>query len=638
MSLFGGESAPVTTSDSASDSDSHNARADDRLSPPTAVAVNLQSAQNPAITIDSDNSDNLYLESGEDEESEKEQSSRPNRFTGQPQTWKGYTAADRQVATSLGQIQDSDLAAHLYNAHALKRRARRPVEELEGLKDWQNRDTWLRTGKDLQYTDAAGLEQTELVPSKDWTAWPLPPESTVPAYDAIVTGQVHGAQDEWSIGGEHTKDAGVELRDEMLAVFLRIAKENWNSRESDVEALRGREPNDISRSRSRSKSARSVKSQRSVSRDDFMPKNGGDGEEDGQVRTDGENERLGKRGREAQAEVLTKPTVLADDARAYRLLQPSINSMLSKLDELAMAIQRTRLNHFSHGEFGSRSSQSDYTSAAESTGPESRSSSRIASTRQRRKHPRSRSLSRKGSPTTKGADGRSQYQEGTHHDSILSETSNTDIPVEPQAHKRARSVSTASVDSDSTIRDRARAGLIDWSEVLGLAAVKGWDERVLARTAQRCANLFGESMSFRPFNADTTPQSLPDQVQYTPSTVPPPRIPSLLGDRSERRPFFQVGTLRCPHTSCFGHDKDFPVPYRVIEHCIRVHGYDPRTNDDDNEVRTLGGVQIDGFLQPVTLKPGWLGHGRSKAGKASKKQKREQDGGLAQTDAIDSIE
>jgi N-terminal acetyltransferase B complex catalytic subunit len=47
---------------------------------------------------------------------------------------------------------------------------------------------------------------------------------------------------------------------------------------------------------------------------------------------------------------------------------------------------------------------------------------------------------------------------------------------------------------------------------------------------------------------------------------------------------------------------------------MRNHGYDPRTNDSDNEERTHGGVHIDGFMQPITAKQGWLGHGRSKAG------------------------
>lgn len=52
---------------------------------------------------------------------------------------------------------------------------------------------------------------------------------------------------------------------------------------------------------------------------------------------------------------------------------------------------------------------------------------------------------------------------------------------------------------------------------------------------------------------------------------------------------------------------------------MRIHGYDPRTNDSDNEERQHGGVHTDGFLQPITAKQGWLGHGRSKAGGKKRK-------------------
>ncbi|KAI8938115.1 hypothetical protein NX059_005782 [Plenodomus lindquistii] len=411
MSLFGGET-PLTTTDGSSDSDSLESHDNERLSPPFAVTAEAQNAQDQAIVIDSDDTDELYPVSDEEEESEEEEPFRPNRYRGQPQTWKGYTAADRQIAASLDQIQNSDLAAHLYNAHALKRRVRRPIEELETLKNWHNRDSWLKKGTALEYTDAAGLQQTDLVPSKDWTAWPLPPEIHLPRRESAVAQQAIGAPDEWSIGAGGIPDAGIELRDEMLAVFLRIAKENWNAREtSDEEESSGRSAA-IKRSMSRLKSVRSIKSQRSTSRGDTKMKNGDDeeGEEnEGEVGSDAEDEASGrKRGRKVQDEVLTAPTLLADDARAYRLLQPSINSILSRFDELALAIQRTRLNHLGHGKSGETSTQSDYTSAAESSEPESKPSSRAISRRPTSRDSRSRPSSRNASPRQNGAAARAE--------------------------------------------------------------------------------------------------------------------------------------------------------------------------------------------------------------------------------------
>lgn len=51
---------------------------------------------------------------------------RPNRWTGAKSTWRTLTEEDRLLWQSMKQIQDQDLAVHLYNAFALKRRGRNP--------------------------------------------------------------------------------------------------------------------------------------------------------------------------------------------------------------------------------------------------------------------------------------------------------------------------------------------------------------------------------------------------------------------------------------------------------------------------------------------------------------------------------
>lgn len=52
---------------------------------------------------------------------------RPNRWTGAPSTWRSLTSQERGLAASLDKIRDSDLSVHLYNAFALKKRARDDV-------------------------------------------------------------------------------------------------------------------------------------------------------------------------------------------------------------------------------------------------------------------------------------------------------------------------------------------------------------------------------------------------------------------------------------------------------------------------------------------------------------------------------
>lgn len=635
MSLFGGDSsAPPTESDYESENSAE-------LSLSIAEPAGPASAQ-PAQELDqlatSGSEDDLYTDS-EIEEPDPDRQSRPNRFPGKPQTWKGYTAADRQIAASLEQIRDSDLAAHLYNAHALKRRVRRSIEELEGLKNWQSRDTWSKAGEDLHYTDLSGLVQTNLVPPKDWTAWPLPPSSLPSANDRSDPHPGGVEAQAWVIGGAATQDVGEDLRQEMLAVFLRLAKEKWKYREEDPEGFHRRSGKSPSRNKSRSKSAPSKSASRSASRADTDMK-----ESDADTGNSDEEKQVGmagmKRLKGTQDEKYAESIFLADDAKSQRLLQPSINSILGNLDELMLAVRRTRLNHFGRGGSSDASSYSEFTSDAESMGPDSRSSSRATSRPPANKRPSARPSSSHASMIeSKRRESRGVEAPTPDSDIPSSNASGSHAFDNADTARRARSSSTASEDSMSTTRDwSGRTGLMDWSEILALAAVKGWDEGAIARTAQRCAMLFGESMSFIPLHEHEAAKPVVEPVQYAPSIIPPPgalssRVPSVT-----KRPFFQVGTLRCPHMDCYGHHKDFALPYRVIEHCIRVHNYDPRTNDSDNEERTVGGVHIDGFLQPVTLKPGWLGHGRSKAGTVSKKQKRAQEDDGNQLDAIVSIE
>lgn len=629
MSLFGG-SLPRSTQSARSPAST--------ASPPPSVEepTDLQNAQihdNADGLDESDETDNLSTDSDSGiEESGAAAQTRPNRFGGKPQTWKAYTASDRQIAASLEQIQDSDLAAHLFNAHALKRQAQQPAEKIAELPNWQGRENWLKKGKELEYTDISGPVQTQLIPSKDWTAWPIPP-AQLPGSDILTsTNDLDGDTDEWKIGGVNAHDAGDDMREEILATFLRLAKDRWESRETEEPTPRGRDHVTVSQSRSRSTSALSTKSHRSASQTDVDM-------EDDDLRASDEDNKLGgtmgkKRGRKIQAEVVARPTVMADDSKAQRLLQPTIQSLLSKLDDLALAVSRTRLNHFARAASSEWSSLSEFTSDTDSVRPSSQSLSRPTSRNARSRNASARPTSRHKATAARSTSSRRQKQGIIFDDE---ETDAYESRSKSQARKRQRSGSITSMGSASTTRDESsRAGLMDWSEILGLAAVKGWDEKAIARTAQRCAALFGESMSFVPLDENQTTKNVLEPVHYTPSTIPAPSILAAAKTSASKRPLFQVGTLRCPHPECYGHTKDFALPYRVVEHCMRVHGYDPRTNNSENEERLHGGVHIDGFMQPVTLKPGWLGHGRAKAGKTTKKQRIGNEEGPA--DAIMTTE
>jgi hypothetical protein len=643
MSLFGGDRG-AQPSDSSLDSQTEQSQYSSTRHSPSPerdpTSQEEQSAQDLYSELEAD----FASQSGS--ESDSDEPARPNKFQGPRYTWRKYTAADRELAESLEQIQSQDLAAHLYNAHALKKRVRRPPPELAGLRSWQNNEHWLKRGKELQYTDVSGETQTNLVPSKDWTAWPLPP-SEIPKHPReLGRGGTGGGLDSWTIGNADAQDVGEELRDELLATILRQAKERWQARKTADAPIRESNRTAQSRSRSRSKSVKSARSQHSVTRAD-TDADDDDVQTENAEAQDEEQEKFGhiigkRRGRVAQPVTLVKPVFLADDAKARRILDPTINSVLAKVDDLALSIRRTRLNHFGRKDYTDRSSQSEWTSGVESTPHTPKRTSRPKS----QSRPGSRQSSRSASRATSVQSRRGTLEAGRRaRNSSPDNDSDSDsdvlmdgIKAELSSKKRSRPGSTADERSPSATRDETkRAGLMDWSEVLGLAAVKGWDERVIARTAQRCAALFGESMSFVPLSENHATKPIPQPVQYTPSTIPAPAIIASRLATGPKRPLFQTGTWRCPHVDCYGHHKDFESPHRVVEHCRRVHGYDPRTNDSDNEERAVGGVHIDGFLQPIVAQRGWAERGKSRAASERKRQKTAQVEG-ADADVAVTIE
>ncbi|KAF2819900.1 hypothetical protein CC86DRAFT_374630 [Ophiobolus disseminans] len=637
MSLFGGDGSASPSQLSDKIETEHSQPAPEPSSPSVDGNVNPPSAQPPKglhYATESGADDDLLTDSESDsDESDEGPPIRLNRFQGAPAAWKAHTAADRQIAVSLEQTQNRDLSAHLYNAHSLKRRAHRPLEDLTGLEDWQARDHWLKKDIDLEFTDVLGEKQTHLVPSKDWTAWPVLPTKITTLHEQSES-HLGSERNEWKVGGAGVQDAGQELREELLATFLRLAKEQWRARDTDDIDSREELRTMQSRSRPRSKSARSA---RSTSRADVRMKDDDDRQTD-DVETQDEDEHNSgqhvsrRQAKKPQPETFLQAAFLADDERASKILQPAINSVLAKLDGLALAVHRTRLNHFGRGADSDASSHSEFTSGAESSEPRSRSSSRPQSRSRpgskRSARPVSRATSVQYRPATMKAriDAQNNPSENA---SDLDTDSSVDADISNKASVSRTPSKPRSITKERTPSanrgDTWRAGLMDWSEVLGLAAAKGWDQRAISRTAQRCAALFGESMSLVPLEEGFATKTSAEPVQYTPSSIPAPDVLFRRRSAPPKRPYFQSGTLRCPHVDCYGHAKDFEAPYRVVQHCIRVHEYDPRTNDSDNEDRTVGGVHIDGFLQPIPAQRGWRERGKSRASSEKRQDVEGQD-------------
>ncbi|PVI03338.1 hypothetical protein DM02DRAFT_587906 [Periconia macrospinosa] len=552
MSLFGGDSVRPSLSTSPSPAPQSTASIDEPADVPDA-----QISVQPSISLNTDEDESEYEEDSYDDDDDIELL-RPNKFTGSARTWRGYTLADRQIAASLETLEASDLAAHLYNTHNLKYRVQRPAGQLAKVEDWHTKDSWLKKGEQLLFTNPFGETETELIPSKLWSAWPLPPGQIVKKDTGVR--QPDNDEDAWYIEAAAVEDAAETMREEIQALFLRRAKEQWLSREleEEYEDETAGSPK-ANPTESDTENGKPPKLQSAPASDVEMQDYEDNGTGGGLTK-----ERRGRYRASQQDVPFAKPVFLADDDSAWQILGPTVNSLLSRLGHLALSIRRSRLNHTGRGAYSDMS----------------------------------------GSEFTSDAD---------------DDTSSSSAQSLPRKTKPPLNQSRRSSDASITPGFSTQTGLMDWSEVLGIASTIGWNETAVARAAQRCAVLFNEKMSFRKFDEAATSKPVPDPVQYTPSTIPDYEALGIGTRASPKRPFFNTGTLRCPHKDCWGSEQDFKIPYRTIEHVMRVHGYDPRKNNEDNEERKCGGVHIDGFLQPITAKQGWLGSGRARSKSADKK-------------------
>ncbi|OCK79705.1 hypothetical protein K432DRAFT_382813 [Lepidopterella palustris CBS 459.81] len=651
MSLFGGETALSPSP----------------ISSPSAIDSSPAGAPNPASEQFSEDA-NSAVPSISDRASSSSVSPEPdrlNKFSGLAQTWRRYTALDRQLAASLEQITAGELNIHLYNAHALKRRLlsldrSRSAE----LRSWHSKDTWLKQGDELLYTGPDGTEEMELAPGKKWAAWPVESGEVPPTTATFGRDTEPDGLEEWTFGVSGERRASEELGDAVIAVFLKLAKERWESRqwedadeddESDAEETRRVRLERRSRSRSksimssstrgtlRSRANSSSSSQSSISSSRASgpaPFNQGDvqmrqstdpsADSNSQYRAtqaqfadEVPDDQIPLSGQTSEPPYL-RPVVLADDDKARRILQPTVSSILAKVDNLLNALERSRINHFgrsaseapSDGEVSNKSRRKQQSRSSSNVWKSSPISAEqiVGRTRARR---RSKPDEDSGSGSDYAPD--DDDEAGSRASSTGSDgyRSRRRTKGNLRSNKDRKLSNSPETDPESY----ERAGLRDWSEVLGLASMTGWNERAVERAAKRCAALFGEGMTFRILDQNPALEAPAEPVEYTPSAIPGPE--SSRTTSPKRRPYWPPGTLSCPHTDCFRHHKEYRAPFEAVEHCIKYHGYDPRASDDEIEVvgELYGGVHVDGFLQTISNKR-WRGRDKGPSEKRQLRKKR----------------
>ncbi|KAM0329373.1 hypothetical protein ACHAQA_004679 [Verticillium albo-atrum] len=403
---------------------------------------------------------------------------RPNRWRGALSTWRHMTQEERLLHQNMEQVRNQDLAVHLFNAAMLRHPPEGSHDVLpEGarLGDWR--------------------------PPQAWTAWPLAVEA-MPQEQLLK--ETHDSHDAFTLRMREKMLPSRVLEEEVSASMLRIAKERFRERRVGEGASPTQEGIDEEDESSDDESEDSYSLESDVA-SPMKSQSGANETEEGESSDDStdEDEHAGadeatQTSPHAAASAPTQkkqyiPVVSADDDLSYELLRPSTRHILSKLDATLTTLHNARMAGVAARD-QTDDSASDRSSAisdaeTDTSGPPL---ARTPKSKQTKKRPAPAS-----SPSSSDDADNESASEGTPRGRPA-----------PQRRRRAskRTLSASSRESDS---DAARAyrlwrenrlnrwGLRDWRDVLGAAALAGFDSDVVARAAQRCADLFGQSMELK---------------------------------------------------------------------------------------------------------------------------------------------
>ncbi|KAG5921347.1 hypothetical protein E4U61_006826 [Claviceps capensis] len=483
---------------------------------------------------------------------------RPNRWTGPRSTWRSLVQEERMLWRSMQQVVDQDLAVHLYNAFALKRR-----------------DLDTRTAQGLTMKLGNGQEAI-WAPPKVWTAWPLQ-ERQVPS-----EGLFKEADDEaeaFTLRRQEKKLPSSELQEELGATILRMAKERFRRRQQQrQQRQQEREQRQRERLR-RQQQQQQMSSSSSIAPSIETPSRPvslkfEESEDEtflsslppGKIESSDDDEKVelswtsddeyndddadggqeGNEGSQPDPESPTQdyePAVATDDQLSQQLLRPSIRHILTQLDRTLTVLHNSRVAGQIHIFDSSDSSMEDDSDAAPARGrgrprripqpgsrdtlPAAAAAAAAAATSPQRRRGRppkvrvplegetmeemqfrlARQSHRRLPVTEKDKETAflAWLEEGDQQMMREAQTQNQESPPPPGEQEPGSPSSShggASPPSQpGNMQRRLRKwGLRDWSDVLGAASLAGFSPDVIARSTRRCASLFNQGMTMRTLN------------------------------------------------------------------------------------------------------------------------------------------
>jgi hypothetical protein len=392
-----------------------------------------------------------------------------------------------------------------------------------------------------RYRWADSKENRGKLPPADWTSWPLVPRE-VPGKDDWFNSISDGAYAGNFAKDSHPSKPSAELEEIVCDLALEGYRKRWNTTLS-ASNHRAKHYEPATASNSQEIAANETPATTAPILQD-------------QIGSPSTQHRSLNQPLQTSVDGIREPVFSADDERSHHILRPSVRNVLSKIDALLLGLVKSRDFHDKENSYAaSHDARSD------------------------------------------------EIEVSLKEDTVLSgsESDSNHSSLSAGGRKRNRAKSTT-----DNFRTRDKSGSPpaprDWSDVLGIASLTGWESDVVERAAMRCARLFGEGMSFTTFREDQSDQSIPKPVHYHPDYLSPIGVEIV----------WNMETLKCPHVDCpRSHGLEFTGKHRLVSHIRKVHKWDPST--EQMPMNMLGGVHLDGFLQPIHARQGWRGKDQKKS-------------------------
>ena len=362
---------------------------------------------------------------------------RPNRYRGPASTWRSWNQNDRSVVEYLDHERAQNLSIHLYNARLLKICAQKPTYSLS---------------RQAPGAASAAVENLDnFKPPKVWSAWPLPPEAVPRSRRSLF---------------HHDPRPSGELEESLINVTMKVARSRWSAREwekvEDSERVTPEYPSPIKREDETSRRDHSSTISDGLSTlanydslDPGMPvlplfsSRAFDDPASSPSTAISDDDSLDLL---YSFDFAAKPVPIADEEKVGKLLTPAIRQVIGKLDSLLMGL------HYARKAYATPTSKDNelMSELSGDTGGRAESNSDFS---------------------ISAADGE------TSGGSVVSKKLSKS-KASKRKHRRQKF---------------DRFGLRDWSDIMGLAVLAGWDPATVKRASKRCSELFGEDMIFRTF-------------------------------------------------------------------------------------------------------------------------------------------